>query len=345
MNIIKIMGLIGGLSILFACAPQVHERELYVFGTIVNVKLTGVSEEKATQLFDALARQAQGMHQRWHAWQGDEMAAITQACQTGEAVVLSDDVRYLLAEGQRLERLSQGAFNPAIGQLINAWGFLSDESTLSREPPSEAQLAVIMAAHPSMFDLELEGKTLHCHNPYVRIDMGAYAKGYALSLFMDYLRVQGVHSALISVGGDILTLGDKAGKSWRVAIRSPNEPKPMAEVLSLDNESIFTSGTYERTFKNAEGRMFHHVINPKTGHPSDHFVSVTVVHSDPILADAAATALLISDDETWQSIAKGMGITQALLADKYGKVWVTQEMQARIKWLEEVPVHIVGVEQ
>lgn len=318
--------------LLLACSPQVHERDLYVFGTVMNVTITGVDSATAKRLFDALARQSQGMHDRWHAWQSNEVASITTACQTGKPMKLSDEIRYLLVEGQKLERMSDGYFNPAIGQLIDAWGFLSSESTVTRERPSKASLAQILAAHPSMADLKIEGHILRCHNPAVRVDMGAYAKGYALSLFMDYLKVQGVRSALINVGGDMYTLGDKQGIPWRIAIRSPQGNKPMAELSASEDESIVTSGVYERAFKNAAGETFHHVINPKTGEPSDHFVSTTVVHADPMVADAAATALLAADEENWQNIAQKMGVTQVLLVDKYGKVWVSEDMQARLTW-------------
>lgn len=326
-----------------SCAPQVHEQDLYVFGTVMNVTIVGVDDTTAKRLFASLARQSQGMHDRWHAWQSNEVASITKACETGKPMKLSDEIRYLLVEGQKLERLSDGYFNPAIGQLIHAWGFLSNESTTAREQPSDATIAKLLAAHPSMSDLKIKGHTLRCHNPAVRIDMGAYAKGYALSLFMDYLKVQGVRSALISVGGDIFTLGDKGGKPWRIAIRSPHGDKPMAEVSATGSEGIVTSGVYERAFKNAVGKSFHHLINPKTGHPSDYFVSATVVHADPMVADAAATALLIADTSNWQLIARNMGVTQVLLVDKYGKVWVSEDMQARTTWFETLPTSVVAL--
>lgn len=343
LKIIHQILIMSACMLLFACSPQVHERNLYVFGTVMNVTITGVDDVTAQRLFDALARQAQGMHDRWHAWQSNEVANITKACETGKPMNLSDELRYLLVEGQKLERMSDGYFNPAIGQLIDAWGFLSSESTVSRERPSDATLAKILAAHPSMADLKIKGHILRCHNPAVRIDMGAYAKGYALSLFMDYLRVQGVRSALISVGGDIFTLGDKQGTPWRIAIRSPHGNKPMAEISAMGNESIVTSGVYERAFKNAAGETFHHLINPKTGQPSDHFVSATVVHADPLVADAAATALLIADENNWQYIARKMGITQVLLVDKYGKVWVSEGMQAQLTWFEVLPTSVVAL--
>jgi thiamine biosynthesis lipoprotein len=107
----------------------------------------------------------------------------------------------------------------------------------------------------------------------------------------------------------------------------------MAEIFASEGESIFTSGVYERVFKNAKGQAFHHVINPKTGYPGDYFVSVTVIHVDPLLADAAATALLVSDANTWQSIADSMGVKEVLLVDKHGKVLMSQDMDARINLL------------
>lgn len=328
---------------MIACSPVVHQRTFYVFGTIMTVTLTGVDEPQAQRLLDALGRQAQDMHDSWHAWQRNEVEGVNLACETGQPLKISDDLRYLLVEGQKLESMSEGYFNPAMGKLIHAWGFLSNDSTQMREPPTADVIDAWLRARPSMANLSFTGDTVSCNNPAVRIDMGAYAKGYALTLFMDYLKVQGVRSALINVGGDLFTLGDNQGKPWRIAIRSPWGDKPMAEILASHNESIVTSGVYERAFKNAQGEQFHHVINPKTGQPGNHFVSVTVMHADPMVADAAATALLVSDQETWIRIAQKMGISLVILVDKYGKVSVSESMQERITWFETLPTTEVAL--
>jgi thiamine biosynthesis lipoprotein len=297
--------------------------------------VAGVSPDDAQVLFDAINEQLQGMHHRWHAWQDSELAHITQACHTGKPLVLSDQLVYLIREGAILERESQEYFNPAMGELFDLWGFLSHQSTRERAAPSPESIAAVLASHPSLHDLSLEGNVMTCHNPHVRLDLGSYAKGYGVGLIMDYLRSQGVKEALINAGGDLMILQPPGKAPARIGVKDPKAAYPLA-VLSIEGStSIFTSGTYARAFTDPNSKQaFHHLINPKTGYPSKDFVSVTVVHPDPVRADAAATALLAADRTEVDTIAQGMGIDKYLLIATEGERIVSPPMQTIIQSLQ-----------
>ena len=99
-----------------------------------------------------------------------------------------------------------------------------------------------------------------------------------------------------------------------------------------NNESIVTSGNYQRYFE-WQGKRYSHILDPNTGYPANSFSSVTVIHNDATTADAAATALLIAGPERWEVVAKSMGITQAFLIDAEGKILQTKAMAKRVKLL------------
>ena len=107
------------------------------------------------------------------------------------------------------------------------------------------------------------------------------------------LRDGGVEDAIINIGGDLTVLGDVHGREARIAIQSPVDGKPTAWLDVADGETVVTSGDYERYFE-FEGRRYQHIIDPRSGYPVHHTASVTVIHTDPILADAAATALVVA---------------------------------------------------
>lgn len=308
---------------LFACSPQTAQQgTFYVFGTTVEVTLPDASKQEALPIFVEVQKQLNHMHKRWHAWEESELTQINQACQTGKAIQIRPETQELILAGQMYEKQSQGYFNPAMGNLFDKWGFLSDKHNLPRKKPQKKDVKTIVSSHASMQDIEISGNTLRCNNPDVRLDFGGYAKGYANEQIMNYLHSQGVKNALINAGGDIQTLGTNKGKAWEIAVKQPGSEAPLAVVQVSGNESVVTSGTYER----ALGDDFHHLINPKTGYPAENFVSVTVVDSNPMLADAAATALLIAEQKDWEEIAQNMNIDAVLLVTKQGDVITTPAM-------------------
>jgi len=304
------------LLFLTACTPTPHTEHFHAFGTEVIVQIENVSTDKAESLFTSINQQLQAMHHQWHAWQKSELSDIHQACQTGKTITVTDDMAYLIREGTLLEQQSQGYFNPAIGELIALWGFLSHQSTQDRSAPSAQAIAQQLSYHPSMSDIKLEGNQLTCSNAHVRLDVGAYAKGYGVGKIMAYLRDQGVQQALINAGGDVMILQAPGARPKRIGITSPAN-----EVLTISQStSVFTSGVYARNFKDSQSnKRYHHLINPKTGYPSTDFISVTVIHPDPMVADAAATALLAADLGSWSAIVQAMGIEKYLLITSEGE--------------------------
>ncbi|MCF6254350.1 MAG: FAD:protein FMN transferase, partial [Thiomicrorhabdus sp.] len=125
----------------------------------------------------------------------------------------------------------------------------------------------------------------------------------------------------------------KHGDPWRVGIQNPQQPNQVLASIDLKSgESVMTSGVYQRYFE-WQGQRFSHILNPKTGYPAQTFASVTVIHSNAITADAAATALLIAGKTQWKTIAKSMGIQYVFAVDENGKIFQTDAMAKRISLL------------
>ncbi|MDH5485597.1 MAG: FAD:protein FMN transferase, partial [Gammaproteobacteria bacterium] len=142
---------------------------------------------------------------------------------------------------------------------------------------------------------------------------------------------------IVNAGGDIKAIGRHGDRPWHIGIRHPRpEPRQNGDVLAAininDNECIFTSGDYER-FYDYQGKRYHHILDPRTGWPADQTMSVTVIHSDASLADAAATALFVAGPKDWQTIARKMHLRDVMLVDKQGQIYVTPEMAERLEWI------------
>jgi FAD:protein FMN transferase len=241
----------------------------------------------------------------------------------------------LLTKAKVLSAQSNGLFNPAIGQLIQAWGYQRDEPPQG-PPPDDATIKQLLALQPSMQDFEIKGVRINNTNPAIRFDLGAIGKGYAVEQLVINLKNLGVQHMLIGAAGDIKAVGQHGNRPWQIGIRHPRAAGVIASTALNDGEVISTSGDYER-FYEYNGKRYHHIIDPRTGYPANASTSVTVIHTDAVVADAAATALFIAGPNEWPTIAKQMGVAQVMLIDPQGKVYLSRGMQARLKFEVEPP--------
>lgn len=326
-----LMGLVGLALGLSACAPNdtvVHETR-YVFGTLVEFTIRTDDEAAARRAIAAVDREFRRMHVEWHAWKpGGELVAINKAFAEGRSSPVSSFVLPLIEKAQVFERQSGGLFNPAIGNVLDVWGFHVDAPEKGRLPDF-ARVRELAAAGPSMDDVHIEGNTVRSANPAVSLDFGGFAKGVALDLAVAKLKQLGVDNAIVNAGGDLNTLGSAGGRPWKVGIRDPRDWGVIASVELSGGENLYTSGNYER-FVEADGVRYSHILDPRTGMPVEHIISASVIHTDGALADAAATALSVAGPDGWEDVARGMGVRYVMLVDKSGNVFVSPEIRARI---------------
>lgn len=193
-----------------------------------------------------------------------------------------------------------------------------------------------------MSKLVLEDDQLSSDNPDVLIDVGGYAKGYAVDQAIDQLRHMGINNAIVNAGGDLRAIGSKGKKSWRIGIRHPRQPGVIASLETHGDESVFTSGDYERYFE-YQGQRYHHIIDPRIGRPAQNTSSVTIIHRDAISADAAATAVFIAGPEQWRETARAMGIDEVMLIDQQGVIYMTEAMTRRVHFETDTPAKTIIV--
>ncbi|MGB8516294.1 MAG: FAD:protein FMN transferase, partial [Gallionella sp.] len=198
-----------------------YQEQGYVFGTLVEVSIYGESEEKAKQAVSAVMQEFQRLHTMLHAWQPSELSDLNSGIANEESVAVSDEMVKILQDAAQLSKQSHGMFNPSIGGLVALWGFHADE--FKPVQPAEKDIAKLVAANPQMSDLTIEQGRVQSKNPAVQIDLGGYAKGYALDRAVALLKQRGIHNALINIGGNIMAMGKHGERDWRVGIQHPRK--------------------------------------------------------------------------------------------------------------------------
>ncbi|MGH8510970.1 MAG: FAD:protein FMN transferase, partial [Gammaproteobacteria bacterium] len=262
-------------------------------------------------------------------WREGVLARTNRLLARGQPFTVDPLLVPMIDEATRLSRLSGGLFNPAIGALVELWGFTGGEPP--RAPPLRNDIMRLVAEQPNMQALVFAGPTLKSTNNALRLDFGAYAKGYAVDRGVEALRALGIKNAILNAGGDLRAYGGRGVRPWHIGIRHPRAPGVFASVEIETDESILTSGDYERFFIYNRKR-YHHVIDPRTGYPARKAVCATVIHPSAAIGDATATALLVAGPDHWEALAQTMGIEEAMLVDAAGNIHVTPKLRERIRF-------------
>ncbi len=329
--------------LLSACArPQLFHQEAYVFGTRVDLTVYGKSHEQAASAMAAVLQEFDRLHQAFHAWQPSQLTALNDAIAAGEAHEVSDELADLLRDARQIAIDGDGLFDPALGRLIALWGFHSDEFEPVRPDPDAIQ--ALLDAAPRMAEVEIDGNRVSSPNPAVQIDLGGYAKGYALDRAVAILRERGIHDALVNIGGNVMALGSKGGTPWRLGIQHPREPRPLATLPLYDGEAIGTSGDYQRFFE-IDGERYAHLLDPRTGQPATGTQSLTVLitprDSAGTWSDATSKSPFIAGDD-WRDHTRRYGIEHVLRVADDGRIEVTRALRARLQIPSDIrPVIVV----
>lgn len=327
---------IVAVLLLAACEGKepLYQEQGYVFGTLVEVSVYGEDEARARQAVSEVLHEFQRLHEMLHAWQPSELSEMNAAFAKGESDTISAELVAILQDAARLSQRSQGLFNPAIGGLVQMWGFHADE--FKPVQPDEKQIALWVAANPQMSDISIVRGRAKSKNKFVQVDLGGYAKGYALDRAAELLHKQGIHNALINIGGNVLALGQHGNRPWRVGIQHPRKSGALATLELRDGEAIGTSGDYQRYFMLGNVR-YCHLINPRSGYPMQGVQAVTILtrgaHAG-VLSDAASKPLFIAGARGWRAAATQMGLSEAMLVDGQGNIHLTTGLQKRLEFTD-----------
>jgi thiamine biosynthesis lipoprotein len=253
----------------------------------------------------------------------------------GKFTPVSDDIYSLLEVTREVNRRSRGALDPTIYKIVRAWGFIDRQY---RIPEPEELGALLQHVGLEGVRVKFESAATHgmvdvCVPEGASLTFGAVAKGYAAQKAVEAMKAAGVKSAVISLGGNVQTLGRKPdGSLWSVAVQDPRNTGGYVGVLNVGQTAVVTSGSYERYFAR-DGVTYHHILDPKTGYPANSgLLSVTVVCESGAFADALSTALFVLGEEGALEYYREYGDCELVLVTDDNRVVVTPGLS---KYFEE----------
>ncbi|WP_411680799.1 FAD:protein FMN transferase [Clostridium thailandense] len=264
-------------------------RDSYSLGTIVQLKAYGSKAEKAIEeVIDKLNE----IDNKMSVFKGYSEVSKINTSAGEESQVVSKDTYFLIKKAVEYCSISGGAFDITIRPLVELWGIGKDNS---RIPESNELTKKIKLVNYKDIVLHEDTKSVFLRNKEQQIDLGGIAKGFAADEAKNILVKHNIKNAIIDLGGNIFALGKNVnGLPWRIGIQDPLKSRgQFVGIINIINKSVVTSGGYERYFIQ-DDKIFHHIINPSTGYPSESdILSATIISDYSIDGDGLSTGIYI----------------------------------------------------
>ncbi len=301
-------------------------QDIFAMDTYMTVTAYG---EKCTEAVQAAVDEINRLDDLWSV--GNSESEISILNENG-SVILSDETYTVVKEALELYDSTGGLFDITVYPLMVEWGFTTEDYKVPTDEKIK-ELLKLTGIDKISLDDETHQITLETGT---QIDLGGIAKGYTSAKIMDIFSEYGVVSGLVSLGGNVQLYGTKVdGSDWRVGVENPdNTIKALSTsdyigVVQISDKALITSGGYQRYFIDENGEKHHHIIDPRTGSPSNSgLISVTIVSDDGLLADGLSTSLFImgKDDAInyWHEHSDQFDF---ILVDSEGKIYVSKGIE------------------
>jgi len=299
---------------------HLEEQTRFMMDTYVTIYAIG-PKEQASRAVDLALNRMQDIDEKFSALNAD---SPIYAFNHAGIPITDEEVLQVVGHAIETGKATGGAFDITVASLLDLWGFYGDSPRLPDPQEIEGMLAFTGHQH-----LLLRNGRLEKAMPEIRIDLGGIAKGYSAQQASKVLLEAGISSALIDAGGDVYALGKKGRKYWRVGLRGPKEEELLG-FLEVEDLAVMGSGDYERFFM-ANGVRYHHIIDPRTGYPAQGLSGATLIHPDPVIADAWCTALFVLGPERGLELIEHHPGMEAVLVKASGEKVVSSGLQDTVK--------------
>ncbi len=302
-------------------------KEFYALGTIIRLRVEGSNGEKAIE--KAIDRLNIIENKMSVFKEFSEVSIINKKAGVSSQGV-SKDTYFVIKKAVEYSRLSEGTFDPTIKPIVSLWRIGSDNPRIPSKSEIERNIKLVNYEDIVMSEKDNSIGLKHANQA---IDIGGIAKGYAADEVKKVFKNHKIKSALIDLGGNIFALGKKPDKTlWNVGIQNPfNTRGEHIGVISGENKSIVTSGNYERYFTK-DGKVYHHIIDPKTGYPSEsEIISATIISDYSIDGDGLSTGVYIMGLEKSLKLIESLEGIDAIFITKNKEVYITSDIKDNFK--------------
>lgn len=312
-----------------------YTKGVFAMGTYMTLTAYGESAQTALELSEDKIRELEAM---WSVTdEGSDIYKVNHS--SGMPVAINRETAEVLSFALDMAEQTNGALDPTVSPLITAWGFISGEYSIPAEDEVKNLLPYI---DYRKVILEENSVTLP---DGMQLDLGAVGKGYTGDILSELLQEHGVTSALLDIGGNIQMIGRKPdGSRWRLGIQNPFGEGSLG-VLESEDGAVVTSGNYERYFVGEDGKVYGHIIDPKTGNPAESgLASASIIAKEGGRCDALSTAVYVMGLEKATEYWKENGGFEMLLVTDENEIYLTEGIRddfSLSKNFSDMEIHLI----
>jgi len=307
------------------------ESENFLMGTIISQRVYGKNAQKA---IDAVNRRILELEELMTVNRSAGDASKINEMSGKSLVPIDQSTLQVLKKAVYFSRLTGGAFDVTVGKIVQLWGISTDNPNVpdKQEILDSLKLVnyedIIIDEYSCSAGLRYENQS---------IDLGGIAKGYAGDEAIRLYKEYGITSAYINLGGNVVVLGKKPdGSPWRIGIQNPRSSNgKYIGIVEVADKTVVTSGDYERFFEK-DGVRYHHIIDPKTGYPSNSdLISSTIIADLSVDADALSTSTFIMGLEKSIDFVENLEGVEGIFITKDKKVYATSGLRDSFRFSDE----------
>lgn len=302
---------------------EFYEMETFCMGTVISQRVFGERAEIAAIKVEEEMKRLEALMSFF--LESSEISKLNKAAGKQE-VELGCESLYVLNRAKYFSEICGGTFDITIGPVAKLWGIFTDRAKV----PSKEEIDKALS-FTGYKDISIDNGlgTAKLERTGESVDLGAIAKGYAADRAIGIYKQQGIKSAFINLGGNVLVLGNKPdGTAWNVGIQNPllERGQCLGAIKAVD-KTIVTSGDYVRYFEK-DNVKYHHILDPRTGYPANSgLMSTTIVSEESIGADALSTAIFILGLEEGIKLINDMKDMEAIFITKDKEIYVTEGLK------------------
>jgi thiamine biosynthesis lipoprotein len=313
----------------------VFEARDFIMNTDVEQKIFGNTPDMT---YSAAVKKLQELERIMSFYRKTSEVSLLNRFAGKSPVKVSGHLMSVLEQSQKCTALSENAFNIMLAPLVQLWR----KSGARNSMPSRGsiQKARALCKNENLV-LDKNEHTAYLTKKGCMVDLGGIGKGFAADVCCDIYRESGASSAFINLGGNVKTIGNHPdGKRWTIGIRHPDRSRGSCYgVIMCSGRSVVTSGAYER-YQEINGAKYHHIIDGKTGYPSEtDLKSATVISQSSLQADALSTAAFVLGLGKGVDLIYDSTCTGAIFFTKEDKVYLTKGVKQHVGLLEKLPCY------
>ncbi len=300
---------------------QFDVQYLDYFDTVSSITIYAESREQFDQYCQTIEAELERYHQMfdiYHDYDGVVNVKTINDHAGVSPVVVNPELMELLRFSVEEYEKTDGRVNIAMGSVLSIWHDYRENGQFNpntgRVPDMTGLEKAAEYTDITRLQLDETRSAVYLQDEHMSLDVGSVAKGFATHRLCEKLRKMGVTSAILSIGGNVETIGLRGdGKPWRVGIQNPDisSPQSYLHVMELQDQALVTSGVYQR-FYEVDGVRYHHIIHPDLLVPWNEYLSVTILCRDGGLADALSTAVFNMDLDTGMAFIEAQADVEAM---------------------------------